>query len=269
MNFRQFCEATSPEQLAAMIAGEYRPTPEADIEAIFNRHTQGLPEETIEQVSTIIKQWIAQGKIQLYKRYQYHRPTIPAPQAKVLQDIESRAPKAFLKWMQDQYRDDPKDLQDNLNDPESRTDHINDWLKDEFSIEVREDGLVEFDLLTNRVRRLIGDLPVILYHHTTSKIDKQIRANGILPRGEKGVKKANYSLGRAHGVFLTTKSGGTAPDTYTRGAIQAYRGGDGRTWVVRAYLDDLTPDMDDEDISSGAYQFVVPYVSPRDLVEAI
>jgi len=42
-------------------------------------------------------------------------------------------------------------------------------------------------------------------------------------------------------------------------------GGDEVTLGIKTYLRDLQPDPDDADISSGAVQFILPYVAPQDI----
>jgi len=53
---------------------------------------------------------------------------------------------------------------------------------------------------------------------------------------------------------------------YSRKAVRLH-GGHPVTLTVRRTLDELWPDPDDEDIGSGAVQFVTGYVPVGDIVE--
>lgn len=187
-----------------------------------------------------------------------------SPRTKVLRDIESRVGDEFLDWMDDLY-DGPGDeqhKQDHLADEESRHDHLNDFLGETHDINVRPDGLVEFGRGGGEVEHVIGDNPIVLWHHTSDKLDKKIRQQGLTV----GKKAANpYQNSRA-GVYLTTERSGPAVSGYLDNAVQTHGGG-GKTWGVKTSFDEISPDPDDEDIRSGASQYVVSHVPPDRLIE--
>ena len=145
-------------------------------------------------------------------------------------------------------------------DPESAVEY---YLKDTYSIQVRSDGLVEFWKLEPGVEEIIGDLPVLLWHHTSSKLLPKIKREGL--RSDVRKRSNPYMNSRA-GVYLTTESGGNACDGYCRNACSTH-GGDPIAIGVRTTLQQVQPDPDDADISSGSHQFFIPYVSPQDIVE--
>ena len=181
------------------------------------------------------------------------------PQQQTLQAMQSRAPK-FQAWLRAFIGDD---FQQAWDDPSLRLDYFRDYLHEEHYIGVRDDGLIEFWTLDGTAQKLIGNLPVVVYHYTSDKLDKKVRSQGL----RADVKSVNpYKNSRA-GVYVTTEQSGPAVDGYISMAIQAF-GGNTRVWTIKTTLQELRPDPDDHDLSSGRHQFVLPYVKPQDLVEA-
>ena len=182
-------------------------------------------------------------------------------QKQTLEVMEKRAPK-FQKWLHE-YIGNDVEFQQAWGDANLRLDYFNDYLKDEHSIEIRDDGLIEFWVLNNSVNRIIGNLPVVVFHHTSDKLDRKIRSRGI----RADAKTINPYKNSKAGVYVTTERSGPAVDGYIRMAIRTHRG-NGRVWTIKTTLQELRPDPDDHDISSGRHQFILPYVKPQDLVEA-
>jgi len=152
---------------------------------------------------------------------------------------------------------------------EDELDALHDWLHDEHTIDVREDGLVEFWELTDEVRTLIGDLPVVLFHHTATGVEDAIRREGLVANPR--VRAWEDVIGASNtgaGVYLTTNSSSYDPPGkgYVYRAQMAH-GGEPLTLSVVTRLADLELDPDDIDILSGKFQFVVPYVPPKDILE--
>lgn len=179
-----------------------------------------------------------------------------------LRKIEPRATKGFRKWMDDLYHDDKAMMADNLADEESRLDHLDDYLNEEHQIRVRPDGLVEFWQADSPTRHLVGDLPVVLFHHTSSALDRKIT--------KEGMKVVRHRVSNPHqntqsGVYLTTERSGPVVQGYHDRAVGAL-GGHERTWGVVTTLDEIEPDPDDQDIRSGRHQFIVPSVPPDRLI---
>lgn len=185
------------------------------------------------------------------------------PQLAALRAMEPRAAKGFRRYMEDLYRGDEANMEEHYADEASRLDHFHDYLKDEHQIRVRPDGLVEFSTADPKTRRIIGDLPVMVYHHTSDAINDKVRREGLVRR--RG-PRSNPHLNSGAGVYVTTEYGGPAVSGYIDNAIR-HNGGGPQTWGVRTRLGDLSPDPDDADISAGRYQHVLPHVPPHDLID--
>jgi len=186
------------------------------------------------------------------------------PRLATLRELERRIdPADFEAWG----REDQEDCYDGLvAEPEWRLDLVDDYLQAKGDITVREDGLIEFGTLRAdaneiAVEYVIGDLPVALYHHTATKALPAIRRQGL----RSDVQRADR-LSSGAGVYLTTESSGVVPQGYIMKAMRLH-GGYPVSLTVRRHLWELTPDPDDEDISSGAVQFVTNYVPVDDIVE--
>jgi len=144
-------------------------------------------------------------------------------------------------------------------------DHDSYWferyLEDEFGVSVRDDGLIEFTSFSPGVTALVGDLPVVVYHHTSDAILPGVMSEGIRP----GLSDANRWGEPCLGVYVTTEASGPPVRGYHSRACGVH-GGTPATLEVRTTLPELSPDTNDEDIASGAHQFVLPRVDPGDIL---
>jgi hypothetical protein len=183
------------------------------------------------------------------------------PRAKVatLTTLLSRAGAPFQNWLLNLLKDDPADLQHALGDPPTKREYLDEYLQDQLSVSVLANGLITFWTLSNHIQRLIGNLPVVLYHFTSSAVMPSIRADGL--HGDR--KSVNRR--QTEGVYLTTETDGPAVNGYIRNALAAH-GGKPVKLLIQCYLTDLAPDPDDEDISSGQHQFIIPAVSPAQII---
>jgi hypothetical protein len=155
----------------------------------------------------------------------------------------------FRKWLNDL---DPGA------DPSS---YIEDFLHSEEQVEIRDDGLLTFWMLTPIATRIISDLPVALFHFTSSKVARSIRATGL--EGDRDPVNGRVQAG----VYLTTETSGKAIDGY-RYRARAHHGGNPVVVTVKCYLNELERDPDDRGIQSGKTQFIVPHV-PTDRIVSI
>jgi hypothetical protein len=175
---------------------------------------------------------------------------------RVLQYLYSRADQAaFQRWMAENYPDD-------VLEPghEALTGDFESWLEAEFSVGV-QDGLVTFWRLDDpRIEAMIGDLPVRLFHYTSSTRVASIKKHGLVS----GKRSVNGTTNP--GVYLTSESSGPAVTGYVRNATRNSRNAYGVRITVRVTLDELSPDEDDADITSGSTQWVTDYVSPSQIV---
>jgi len=141
-----------------------------------------------------------------------------------------------------------------------RLDYLTDWLSD-LGLGIEEHGCVTFWKINKLTETLIGDLPVIVYHHTSTRILRKVKREGL----RADVKKVNPYQNSGAGVYVTTEDSGPAVEGYHSRATQGH-GGDEVTLGIKTFLRDLQPDPDDEDIASvGAVQFILPYVPPQDI----
>jgi hypothetical protein len=132
-------------------------------------------------------------------------------------------------------------------------------LEDQYGITVGKDGLVEPERITPKVARLIRDLPIALWHHTSSALEKKIRRQGLIVG-----KQTNYFNTQA-GVYVSTIGGGQPVDLYSAVAVRKY-GGEPIAIRVRRTLDQIVPDPDDADLAwARGRQFITDPVPPEDL----
>ena len=188
---------------------------------------------------------------------------------RALKDILSRAVNSerFLAWLLDWVDGDQREANEALGDEELLLEYLDTWLG-ECGIAVEDDtDLVTFDVLYAdddcQVREVIGNLPILLYHHTATGALDDIRDRGGLVPGLDLGQKSTTSSSKMY-VFLTTEVSGPAVSGYQFRAVQRY-GGDPVTLEISTTLDQVHPDPDDEDISSGARQFVVGFVPLSDI----
>ena len=178
----------------------------------------------------------------------------------VLSDMMTRAdPKPFEEWFASNGDEEAKD------DPEMMLWEFSYYIKDELSLDVDEDGRISFYGLTRESQKLIGDHPVKLYHFTSNVAAEGIKTHG-LTSDNKSVNRTSTP-----GVYLTSEYGGPATDGYHRNAVNALRGkardtAYGVVVTVWMYLNELSPDPDDSDISSGRHQFICDHVPPERIV---
>lgn len=133
-------------------------------------------------------------------------------------------------------------------------------LADAYVIEVADDGLIEADKINDKVRALVGDLPVAVYHHTSSALLAKIAAQGLIIG-----KQTNFFNTQA-GVYLSTRRAGEPVDIYSKRAVHVH-GGDPSVIRVRRRVDQLVPDPDDADLAwAQGVQFISEAVPPCDVL---
>jgi len=184
-----------------------------------------------------------------------------AAELATLTDIDSRARHmpAFREWLSDLLEgDEDQTVEEVLANDDDRQSYLTDWLH-ELGLRIEEHGCIAFWRLDSQAEELIGDLPVIVYHHTSTRFLKKIKKEGL----RADVKRVNTHENSGAGVYVTTEVSGPVVNGYHYHATK--RGGNPVTLTVRTYLGDLEPDPDDADISSGATQFILPYVAPQDI----
>lgn len=179
-----------------------------------------------------------------------------------LRQMLGRCPE-FPAWLQELLGDDAE-YQQIMSDRDDslKLDYLSDYLKEEKTITVRDDGACEFWRLDmDDAEDVIGNLPVVLYHFTSDKILKKLRREGL----RADAKSVNpYQNSRA-GVYLTTESCGRAVDGYRSRARNGH-GGKDICVPVKTQLHALSPDPDDADIQSGSTQFILPHVPPQNIL---
>lgn len=230
-----------------------------NVEPLFLRHEEiflaALAEGTPDVVRAVESRW-AQWEI---RKPDDARQDDTLDQ--LLQQVESypKAFRAFHTW-----------LRTDSIPPEEARDYIGDWLNQEHGIGVREDGLVTFDCDTDTTRKIIGDLLVVVYHHTATGALKRIREEGLLPWRETARRRrANPHQNSGAGVYVTTETSGAAVEGYRRSAERVHRGS-GVTLTIRTTLEELEQDPDDADLASVACrQFVLPRVAVEDIIEGL
>jgi len=158
--------------------------------------------------------------------------------------------------------------QDFLDDEVDDSEMFDDFLETDFGLTLR-DGLIDFYRVDDFVDYLLKGQEVLIYHLTSTALLPQIKANGLLPGAVTG-NKVNPRFDdpdpenpeRQPHVFLTTNPNSVPYDRWAVGQF----GGDEIVLEVRARYDRLEFDPDDDDIDSGRFQYVVPYVPPQDIL---
>jgi hypothetical protein len=125
------------------------------------------------------------------------------------------------------------------------------FLRDEFSISIDSDGIIEFDKLTPEIEELIGDNAVKLYHFTSDKFKKSILKIGLV----QGIKKTNPYNNSYSGIYLTTRTSGNEINGYKYHIRNKHKAGIIRV-DVKMYLDEIQNDVDDMGLASGETQFI-------------
>jgi hypothetical protein len=137
------------------------------------------------------------------------------------------------------------------------------YLETEHGIQVQDNGLIMAWFLGKVEKTIIGDNAVLLFHHTASGALPEILGEGLV--AGKHAVNLQSPVTKASGVYVTLRDSGADVDGYLN-AARAYYGGDGLTLEVRSRITDLLPDPDDADLSSGRYQYVLPYIGLADIV---
>ena len=274
MEFKAFFETKNDylQKIATTIGKEYQSSQEG-LDNVFDRYSNGLTEPEKDELYNLIVGMIRAGSFKLRPGNYTHGLQTYAPpisstplqfsseEQRVLQIIEPRVQKKFIPWLKKLYENDLH----NLSEAE-RLDALRKFLEETYSIGVRDDGLITFYTLGRAEEQIIGNLPVAVYHHTTTALDRVIKKHGLQGYGFPGVKMGNSYKNSGAGVYVTTETSGPAVSQYFSKSI-ANHGGRERTWIIRTTLAKLATDPDDADINPGRHQFVLPYVSPQNLVE--
>lgn len=197
----------------------------------------------------------------------------------------------FERWLREQF-DDPADLHGVTRTEDDSLGMLEQYLNEVGTLQVRDDGLIEFyQFFKDRdfdVARTIGDLPVVLYHHTASgAIPGILERGGLVPATRLGFRPRadldesdldesepssigwhRSSLGYEQGqhVFLTTEPQG---EVYSQRAVGRF-GGDPITLEVMVYPHDLEPDPEDAHLGmTGRVQFVTDFVPLEHIIEGL
>jgi hypothetical protein len=138
---------------------------------------------------------------------------------------------------------------------------IDEYLNDEYQITITNDGLIQFEELTDEVKDIVGNNDVLMYHHTSTGVMDDVSKQGLKETGVDVNRKGEVEKG----VYLTTQYSGPEVDGYKQNAVQVH-GGNPITLEVKTKVNKLIPDVDDADIKSGIHQFTVDNVSPKNII---
>lgn len=181
--------------------------------------------------------------------------------------IYQRVREEFDPWLAEYQENDLEVISDIMNDQSDFWAYLDEFISDRYEFNIREDGLIEPERITPENARIIGDLPIVVYHHSTDAVEDEIKRSGLKPSGQDGIKKANPYLNTSDGVYVTTQYNSNATRGYQNNAIQAH-GGNPRVYEIRTTINQLQDDPDDADLGwSQGRQFVLPYVAPNDIIE--
>lgn len=137
------------------------------------------------------------------------------------------------------------------------------WLElldQHFGVSIAEDGLIEIARVTEAVKALVGDLPVALFHHTSTALLPAIAERGLI------VGQQTNFFNTQQGVYLSTIRAGEPVSVYSRRAARVH-GGEPTTVRVRRRLAELVPDPDDADLDwAQGRQFISTPVPAHDVL---
>lgn len=175
---------------------------------------------------------------------------ISTHQRRILETLLSRTPD-FRSWLVDMIGD-KKEFDEVWKNRDLVLDYLSDYLRDELSLTVEDDGLILFSSVSKNVDGLLNGLDVGLFHHTSDGIWESIRDRGLIH----GDVDTNRHGDTCLGVYLTNETSGPAVDGYLNRAVSIH-GGSPMSILIRAAYDELTPDTNDAEIESGSVQYVV------------
>jgi hypothetical protein len=185
-----------------------------------------------------------------------------SPRAETLRSILADRPacaQSFRAWVKEEMGEDGIRLIERVE--QERLYFFGEYLETAYQVKVTKEGLICIDVLTGRVRAIVEDRNLLLYHHTATGALPGIQTEGLLPGGKRGVPVANAYQNSGAGVYLTSKKSGPAAETYQRAAVQTH-GGEGVAIGVVVQTGRLRPDPDDEDLRVGRRQFVTSAIRP-------
>lgn len=185
----------------------------------------------------------------------------------VIDVLQQRDQAAFQQWLTDWLDNDKAEIAEALADRQIRLDYFTDYLSEHPGLTVRDDGLieVEFTDLASVDPQLLGDLPLALYHGTSTALLPSIRRQGLRP-ARVPQQRSDKTYSTMAGVYLSTRYD---VGVYAGMAVHQH-GGDPVILTVRTTRDQLAPDPDDEHLyHTGAMQWITPWVAPGDIVEGL
>ena len=101
----------------------------------------------------------------------------------------------------------------------------------------------------------------MVYHHTSTAIPDRVKKEAL----RADVERAYGYQNTVAGVYVTTEASDPAVRGYFSIAVN-HHGGCEITLPIKTHLWALSPDPDDEDVTSGAAQSILPYVPPQDIL---
>ena len=176
----------------------------------------------------------------------------------IYQKIRSK----FDPWLAEYQHGNMQSVRDIMSSEEEFHYYLNEYTVDHLDFEIREDGLIVPERITAENQPIIGNLAIVVYHHTSDSIDNVIQMRGLQSSNEPGVDQVNPYLNTSSGVYVTTQYSGSVVDGYHQAAVD-HHGGNDRTWEIITTIDQLSNDADDADLDwSHGRQFVLNYVDP-------
>jgi hypothetical protein len=252
MMFRQWINESKAQDAADRVAQVFQTG--QDIDTVFDGIARqlGLSKAEEDEAVKLVKAEIDAGRIVLHKSY--FDKTIPAAQRATILELFRRSPRWLAALKHEDWVGDDHDL-----------DQANDYMWEKFGVQVRDDGLIDFRTKSGAVGRVIGDLPVAVYHVTSDNLARRVKKKGLAPSNE--VKKKVFTHGNSQsGVYVMNAGDTSLFNFYGRQAMSAHKGRNSVIVTIRTTLKELQDDPDDADIESGKYQFILPRVLPSAIV---
>lgn len=159
-----------------------------------------------------------------------------------------------------------KELRQYMQENNWEVDELEDareyFLEDEYGISINSSGIIDINSLNNKIRQLIGQNYIRLYHFTSSNFQDSIRENGLV----QGLNKTNPHKNSYSGIYLTSRMTGPEIDGY-KSIVRNKYNSDVICVSVKMLTSEIKKDLDDADLSSGETQFVSGNISPDRIIE--
>jgi hypothetical protein len=165
---------------------------------------------------------------------------------------------SFHKWLTDEYEEEAEHLH-----PLDAEDRAIEYLSRELGIEASSSTWPTIYRLDRASRAALRGVPFELYHWTSTVLWEKIQREGRLRPARSRCQTSDYDSSMS-GVYLSSDA-----EHARMYGLQARRkhGGEAVRLTVLVFQEELQPDPDDRDISTGRHQWISPQVCASRVIE--